>query len=232
MCQKHLFCCYFAQNPFSCKLLHNQNKGLVWLKFVLFCKLRQYNYFMKKNNLRWTVKIFVLSICLSILFSIISQSLFPTLPAVLSILVIVFFIVLSTVFDMIGVAVASANLDKIKKIDCNGCYETAKKLCKNTEKVSSFCCDVVGDICGILSGAGGVSLVLNLNLQQENLYFVATCLASSITAGLTIFAKAIMKRRAVDNAEKILISTSKCFDLVLSPKELFSKLKKKISKNK
>lgn len=180
----------------------------------------------------WTVKIFVLSICLSVIFSIISQSLFPNLPNILSVVVILFFVVLSTVFDMIGVAIASINKENLQKDKFADLWSTANKLCSNTEKVSSFCCDVVGDICGILSGAGGISLVLNLNIQDANLYVVATCLTSSIIAGLTIFAKAIMKKKAVQKAEQVLLTTCQFLNVVAKPRLFLSKIRKKISKNK
>ena len=89
---------------------------------------------MSKNNWGWSVKIFILSICLSVVFSTISQSLFPTLPNILSVAVILFFIALSTIFDMIGVAIASTNKEKLKKDQFKDCWQTANKLCDNTEK--------------------------------------------------------------------------------------------------
>ena len=61
-----------------------------------------------------------------------------------------FFIFLGILFDIIGVAVTSSD-DKIfhsmsaRKV--RGA-KVAVKFHKNAEKVSSFCCDVVGDICG------------------------------------------------------------------------------------
>ena len=187
---------------------------------------------MSKNNWGWSVKIFILSICLSVVFSTISQSLFPTLPNILSVVVILFFIALSTIFDMIGVAIASTNKEKLKKDQFKDCWQTANKLCDNTEKVSSFCCDVVGDICGILSGAGGVSLVLNLDIKDANLYLLVTCLVSSLIAGLTIFAKAIMKKKAVQKAEQVLLTTCQFLNVVAKPRLIFAKIRQKISKNK
>lgn len=183
---------------------------------------------MKQNSTRWAFKTLILSICLSIVFSVISQSLFPHLSVVMSIFIIVFFIVLSTIFDMIGVAVTSTEIDKLKTYEKSKGFKTAIKLAQNTEKVSSFCGDVVGDICGILSGAGGVSLVLSMNITEPNVYFIVTCVISSLIAGLTIFSKAIMKGYAVSNAEKVVIKTAKVLEF--SPKSVFSKLKKKKQK--
>ncbi len=180
---------------------------------------------MKKSNLKWAVRTFVLSICLSILFSMISQSLFPTLSSFLSVFIIVFFIVLSVIFDMIAVAVTSADISQLEKYQKSRGYKTAVKLCQNTEKVSSFCGDVVGDICGILSGAGGVSLVVNLHIEDANICFLVTCFISSLIAGITIFGKAIMKNYAVEKCDVVVISTGKFFET--SPLTYFKKIFKR-----
>lgn len=185
---------------------------------------------MKHNSTRWAFKTLILSICLSIVFSVISQSLFPHLSVLMSILIIVFFVALSTIFDMIGVAVTSAELINLKEFEKHKGFETALKLVENTEKVSSFCGDVVGDICGILSGAGGVSLVLSMNISEPNIYFIVTCVISSLIAGMTIFCKAIMKGYAVSNAEKVVIKTAKVLEF--SPKNVFSKIKYRKKKTK
>ncbi len=171
---------------------------------------------MKIHNLNWAIKTFVLSIFLSIFFSVVSQSMFPNLPVCLSLFVIVFFMVFASIFDMIGVAVTSTSLEKLEKYKTSKGFQTALKLCKNREKVSSFCGDVVGDICGILSGAGGVSLVLAMHIQQASVYFLATCLVSSLIAGLTIFGKAVLKGFAVENCEKVVLATGKVLEFSLT----------------
>ena len=190
---------------------------------------------MKKNNMKWAVKTLILSISLSIVFSFLSQSLFPKLSIFLSIFIIIFFIIVSVIFDMIGIAVASVSLDKLEMFKNEKGFKTACKLCENTEKVSSFCGDVVGDICGILSGAGGVSLVLSMNIHESNVYFVVTCLISSLIAGLTIFGKAVMKGYAVERCDRVVMLTGQFMES--SPLFSFKALKRKnnskeIDKNK
>ncbi|MBP3431750.1 MAG: hypothetical protein J6K39_02730 [Clostridia bacterium] len=160
-----------------------------------------------KKSFKWAFKTLILSISLSIVFSMVSQSLFPKLSATLSLFVIAFFIVLSVIFDMVNVAVTTINVKQLKNENGKRGYETALKLCQNREKVSSFCGDVVGDICGILSGAGGVSLVVNMHIPDMNVYFVVTCLISSLIAGLTIFGKAIMKNFAVEKCAVVVMKT-------------------------
>lgn len=185
---------------------------------------------MKKNNLRWAFKTLILSVFLSVLFSVVSQSLFPKLPMFLSLFVIAFFIAVSVMFDMISVAVTSIKIDQIKNYEGQKGYKTANILCENTEKVSSFCGDVVGDICGILSGAGGVSLVLNMNITDETIFFIATCLVSSIIAGITIFGKAVMKNYSVEKCDKVVMTTASVLET--SVFSYFNKIMRKIKKKK
>ena len=164
---------------------------------------------MKKHGIDWAIKILILSIALSVVFSMISQGIYPILPTYLSIFVILFFIFVSSIFDMIGVAFTSFDINKLEKHKNDAEYQTALKLCKNAGKVSSFCADVVGDICGILCGAGGVSIVVNLNIQNSNIYLFLTCIISSLIAGLTVFAKAIMKPVAIEKSESIVLRTAR-----------------------
>ena len=93
------------------------------------------------------------------------------------------------------------------------------------QKVSSFCGDVIGDICGILSGAGGVSLVLNMHITNESIYFLVTCLVSSLIAGITIFGKAIMKNYSVEHCDLVVMKTAEIL-------ENFPFMKKKKNKEK
>lgn len=177
-----------------------------------------------KLSIRWAFRALILSISLSIVFGMLSQGLFPALPTFLSVLVIFFFIFVSVLFDMIGIAFTSLSKDDL--VMCRKTMENDSmivKLFENKDKISSFCGDIVGDICGILSGAGGVSVVVNMNIQDPNIYFITTCAISSFIAGLTIFGKAVMKGYAVNNCQNIAKKTAK----------LISKLEfKKKQKNK
>ena len=162
---------------------------------------------MSKGSTRWAFKVFILSISLSIVFSLLSQSLLPSLSPFLSVFIIVFFIFVSVVFDMIAVAFTTIDKAKLEKYKDERGFEMASRLCEHADKVSSFGGDVVGDICGILSGAGGVSLVVNMNIQEDNLNLLVTCIVSALIAGITIFCKAIMKTYAIKNCHQIALMT-------------------------
>jgi len=80
---------------------------------------------------------------------------------------------------------------------------------KNADKVSSFCNDVVGDICGIISGTSSSIIAINLApLTPFNKFYVIIFVTSTVAA-LTIGGKAIGKSIAINNSNTILYDFSK-----------------------
>ncbi len=154
----------------------------------------------------WAVRMFFLTLCLSSVFSLISQSLMTYMGIFTSILTILTFIFISICFDMVGIAVTSASHDYFIKLNADGAG-IGLMLVENSEKVCSFCADVVGDICGILSGAGGASVILSFAnvIKDETVMVIVSTLVSSLIAGVTILGKAIMKDKAIKNANKIIL---------------------------
>ena len=115
---------------------------------------------------------------------------------------------------MIGVAVTVADVKTFNSMATKK-VKGAKigvKLIKNAPKVSSFCNDVIGDICGIMSGSAGVTMVLSIaNMTDKNLWI--TLLVTSLIASITIGGKALGKTYALKNATKIHIKTAKFLTL-------------------
>lgn len=170
----------------------------------------------KKNNVKWIIRITLITFFISLFFSGLSEILIPNLNIFLGVVIVIIFVLIGVLFDMIGVAITSAD-DKpfhaksSKKI--RGA-KTAVKLLKNADKVSSFCNDVIGDICGILSGSAGVTIA-NTIIKQTNFNpFLVTLLITAIIASLTIGGKAIGKSIAIKNNTQIVYTFSKiisCF---------------------
>ena len=80
----------------------------------------------------------------------------------------------------------------------------AVKFKKNADKVSSFCNDVVGDICGIVSGSAGAVIALRLSQILNVDVLLVTLLVTGIISALTIGGKALVKSRAIKRSDKIL----------------------------
>ncbi len=168
----------------------------------------------RKTKIEWAYPIKVLLITLSISFvlNISSEAVLSNVGLVVSILILIIFVSISILFDMIGVAVTAGNLEpflaRASKKE-SGAKESIK-LIKNAEKISSFCCDIVGDSCGILSGAVGASLAVYIYSGQGGFVAILVpALVSSVIASLTVFGKAVFKGIAVNNSDQIILKVGK-----------------------
>lgn len=158
---------------------------------------------------RWAIKMFMIAISMSLFFGFISQTLLTKMGAIMAILGICVFIFFSVFFDMLGIAVASCDQEVFEQWNKEGVRGSVVglSLCKNSEKMCSFCADVVGDICSTLCGAGGAAIVASLtsNIYNDNIVILTAISVSAIIAGFTIFFKALMKEHALKNSNKIIL---------------------------
>lgn len=176
-----------------------------------------------KTNYRWAFQTLILSICMSLLFGFFSQTILSSMGAIMAIVGISFFIFLSVIFDMMGIAVASCDEETFEKWVKEGKKGAGVglRLAKNSEKVCSFCADVVGDICSTLCGAGGACVVVAMTKHIENastIMLISICV-SALIAGLTIFFKALMKTRALKNSDAIILKIGKILESTLFRKK-------------
>ncbi len=161
---------------------------------------------------------FFIAICMSLFFGFVSQTMLSEMGIVFAAIGIAFFIFLSVVFDMIGIAAASSNIEVFEKWRSENIKgaDIGYSLCQNSEKVCSFCADVVGDICSTLCGAGGACIVVALSSNVPNnssIVMLISISTSALIAGITIFFKAIMKERALKNSEKLLLKLGSVMDI-------------------
>ena len=166
-------------------------------------------------DFKWVITISVCAFLMSIIFSCITETVVPRLNAMIGIVLVLFIIIIGVMFDMVGVAVTAADLKPFnsmatKKIRGS---KTAIFLIQNAEKVSAFCNDVVGDVCGIISGSVGVliSLVVSSELNLNN--SVVSLVLTAVIAALTIGGKAMGKSYAINKSDVIIFRFSKivCF---------------------
>lgn len=164
-----------------------------------------------KTEWKWIIQITSIAFMISFIFSFTSEMVIPNVNIVIGILLLVIFILLGVLFDMIGVAVTAAdekpfhsmNSRKVKGADI------AVKFKKNADKVASFCNDVVGDICGVVSGSAGAIIALSLSNLLHMDKFIITLLVTSLIAALTIGGKAIGKSYAMNKSNIILYQFAK-----------------------
>ena len=163
---------------------------------------------MKKDH--WIPIIFLLTFLLAFVFGAISNFVSNMNAFLLGILLIVI-ILTGILFDMIGVAVTSSNEEPLHAMSSKKIKGAKKAVSfkKNADKVSSFCNDVIGDICGIISGSAGVSVARGLASTFNLNIFYTGLIVTALIAALTIGGKAFCKRIAIDNNHKIVYMTAK-----------------------
>lgn len=164
----------------------------------------------KHSNLRWIVTIFFVTVIISSAISFLSSSIMEEAGLVEAFVVLLVIVMLGIVFDIIGVAVMSASEKPFHSMAAKkvpGAAE-ALKLLRNAEKVSNFCNDVVGDICGVVSGSASAVIAVKA-LTQLNSDTVAQLIMSALVAGVTIAGKACGKTLAMTKATQIVHLVSK-----------------------
>ncbi len=160
-----------------------------------------------KSSSRWAVQVFFIAVTLSAALSFASDQALDGAGLVVAFAVLLAFILLGIVFDVIGVSVTAADEKPFHSMAARktpGARE-ALNLIRKADKVSSFCNDVVGDICGIISGSTGAVIVVQMQAAFSFLPMVVTSLAvTALTSGLTIGGKALGKSFAIAKSTAVL----------------------------
>ncbi|MFA6859803.1 MAG: DUF21 domain-containing protein [Clostridia bacterium] len=172
----------------------------------------------KKRISLWPIQICVLTFFLALFFSVSSEFLLSKTGIIVSSIIILFLIFVSVMADMVGVAVTAASFDHINAMAARrirGAKESVV-IVSNSEKFASFCNDVVGDVCGIISGAAGSVIVIKIfeaYTPTGSVKILIAALISGLIASLTVFTKAIGKKVAIANSESIVMKVGKFLSL-------------------
>lgn len=160
---------------------------------------------------KWILKILVIAFSISFIFSTVASLTIPNVNIIIGIILLILFIIIGVIFDMIGVAVTAAD-EKIFHSMSSRKVKGAKlavRFKKNADKVSSFCNDVVGDVCGIISGSTGAIIATTLSEKFEVNVFIVSLIVTSLIAALTISGKALGKSYAINKSNVILYKFAK-----------------------
>ncbi len=181
------------------------------LKNLLVQTRRKEKVKKEKVNVKWIVQIALISFTISFGLSFVSEIAIPNLSVVWGMLLTLAFVFVGILFDIVGVAVTGADEKVFHSMNSRQVKgsKVAVLFKKNADKVSSFCCDVIGDICGIVSGASASAVSVGLAVTFDwNLLLVSLTVAA-IVASLTIGGKACGKSFAINKSDVILYEFAK-----------------------
>ncbi len=159
----------------------------------------------KKEQSLWAIKVILISFFLSLSILFVSTGLFEKVSVLLALLVVLTIIFIGVLFDVIGVAVTFSD-EKPFHAMASKKYEGAKqaiRLVRNADKVSSICNDVIGDICGVVSGSAGTAIVFHVFSGKAQSGWIEAVIGGLIAA-LTVGGKAFAKKYAMNNSSLIV----------------------------
>ena len=166
----------------------------------------------RNRTIRWVITIFLVTIVISAIFFTLSEEMMSATTLGVSFVILLLIVLVGILFDVIGVAVTSANETPFHSMAARkvpGAKE-ALLLLRNAERVSSICNDVIGDICGVISGSASANIAAQLLARFEFSWPAIIGLAlSSIVSGLTVGGKAVGKTFAVNSSTSIVYFVGK-----------------------
>ena len=166
----------------------------------------------RNKTIRWVVTIFFVTILVSGTISFASDAIMATSTMLVAFFILLAIVLIGIVFDIVGVAVTSADEKPFHSMAARkvrGAQESIRLL-RNAERVSSICNDVVGDICGVVSGSASATIASqilgNFSLSWSQ---IIPLVMSALVAGLTVGGKAIGKTFAMNSCTKIVHGVGK-----------------------
>ncbi len=164
-----------------------------------------------KQIKNWALKIFFISFLLAVVFSVVAEYFTQGLSIFAAFFILIFIVLLGVVADVVGVAFATCDQQPFIAMSAKRIpnARAALDLLKNADIVSNFCNDVIGDICGIVSGAAGAAIALKVvtEMASEAQPFAESAVAiglSSLIAASTVAGKAIGKTIAMKKNREIV----------------------------
>ncbi len=171
----------------------------------------------EKRGRRWVVTVILMTFVISSLLQMIQAGLMSKVNLAMAFVILITFVLIGILFDIIGVAVTSANeipFHSLSSQKIRGAKE-AVRLIRSADRVGSFCNDVIGDIVGIISGSATTVIVAMIISSDINFNdFVLTTVMTAIVAALTIGGKAAGKRIAIEKSNSIVFFVGKVISFI------------------
>ena len=184
----------------------------------------------RNKTVRWVVTIFFVTIFVSGAITMLSDMIMSCSGILVAFLILLAIVFIGIIFDIIGVAVASADEKPFHAMAARKVpgAKDCIMLLRNAERVSSICNDVVGDICGVVSGTAAATISAQILAHFEFGWPQIVSLSmSALVAGLTVGGKAIGKTFAMNSCVSIISFVGKLLFYMRKPGFIFHRDKKK-----
>lgn len=161
----------------------------------------------------WGLGILFLSFGLTVIFSFLTELVIDeNSPAIICVVVLLVLLVLNISCDVLANAIIACKPESFLAMASNRIRgaKRAVYFCRNSSKLGSIFADVIGDICGIVSGAAGAALAAIFAVSGDGyIRIIASILVSAVIGALTVGGKAIFKHFAIKYSQSIVFSFAK-----------------------
>lgn len=156
-------------------------------------------------NYKWIINSAIISFTLAVVLSFSSDVILKKSNIFIAFFVLLVIVLIGIIFDIIGIAVATGNEEPFHSMASNKVVgaKHSIKLLRNANIVTSFCNDIIGDICGIISGTALTSIIIKLSIVGEKSTWYMTILGGILSA-ITIAGKAIGKNIGIYKSQYII----------------------------
>ena len=184
----------------------------------------------RNKTIRWVVTIFFVTMVVSGVISLFSDFIMSVTGIAVAFIILLLIIFIGIIFDIIGVAVASADEKPFHSMAARKVpgAQNAIRLLRNAERVSSICNDVIGDICGIISGSAAATISAQIMVHLDFGWpQIISLTMSAAVAGITVGGKALGKTLAMNSCVPIISFVGKILFYIQNPSAIFQNKKKK-----
>jgi len=153
---------------------------------------------------------------ISIVMSLLSSEVMNYTGLFVSILILMSFVMLGVIFDIIGLAVATTDIKPFNSMSARKVRggKQGVAMIKNADRVSSFCNDIIGDICSVVSGSVAAAITVKIVQSSKNASEVfVNLLVCGIVSALTVGLKAVGKTVGMNYGKTVVMTVAKLLSM-------------------
>lgn len=166
----------------------------------------------QRIDVKWVIKTLILTFVLSAVFNLFSTAVMDRASIFVAVLILLFIISVGIIFDLIGTAITTAEETAFHSMAAKKIKgaKAAIRLVRAKDKAANFCNDIVGDICGIVSGSAAAAVIAFLNRGTKGIMVLICSLGiTGLVAALTVSGKALCKTVAIKYNNRIIYAVAK-----------------------
>lgn len=160
---------------------------------------------------KWTAFVLVISFILSVVFSAVTSTVMERMSILWTFVILFLIIGINILFDFIGTSVVSAEESPFHSLSARKVRGAADSISiiRHAPQVSNMCCDIIGDIAGIISGSATAYIVAELVIAFSLRGIFPSLVLTGMVSALTIGGKSFFKGMAMQNGNSVVFTVGR-----------------------